>query len=72
MEELRRLADEAAEAPDETVTSKKVLPPTGDKRTYYSLDTYAWPSNGDHTDLDTPWITRDGYPFDKVRVQCTF
>lgn len=66
VEALRREADEAADASDDTVTSKTVLPPTGDKRTYYSLDTYAWPSNGNHTDLDTPWISRDGYPFAKV------
>jgi len=64
-------ADAAARAADETITNKRIMPPTGDKRTYYTLDTYAWPSNYDYTDLETPWITRNGYPFAKVRPNCS-
>ena len=56
-----------ASAEDETVISKKIVPPTGDKRTYMSLATYCWPSNPE--DLDhpkDPWVCKDSIPFDGV------
>ena len=60
-------ANKAAEAEDDTVTSKMIMPPTGSKRTFYSLHTYAWPINGNYSDLVTPWEVRDGYMYLKVR-----
>ena len=64
-----KLAEEYAAKPDMSVTSKRVIPPTGDKRTYLSLDTYSWPANNSTTDPVGPWYKRDGYPFPGVRCQ---
>ena len=67
VEILVAAAETAAAAEDATVTSKVVMPPTGTKRTYYSLDTYAWPTNGNISDFETPWVARDGYMNAEVR-----
>lgn len=67
VELLKEVAENASNSGDQTVVSKKVTPPTGTKRTYYSLDTYSWPSNGNETDLTTPWTIKDGYVYAKVR-----
>ena len=60
-------ADAAAATPDDTVTSKLIVPISGTKRSFVALDTYAWPSNGNATDVETPWELRDGYPNPDVR-----
>lgn len=41
-----------------TVTSKSQVPPSGDKRDYYSLSTYWWPDSTKKDGL--PYIRRDG------------
>lgn len=67
VELLKALAETALLSDDQTVVWKDITPPTGDKRTYYSLDAYVWPSNGNATDLTTPWDVRDGYVYAEVR-----
>lgn len=65
-----RKAKALGAAPDETVTSKTIVPPTGDKRTYMSLATYCWPSNPE--DLENPkgpWNCKDAVPFPGVCTQ---
>lgn len=66
---LQDKANGAADTPDETITSKEIMPPTGTKRTFYSLHTYAWPPNGNYSDFTTPWEIRDGYMYLKARWQ---
>jgi hypothetical protein len=66
---LLALAAEIAKEEDEVITTKKVIPPTGDKRTYVSLATYCWPSNPDNLeDPQGPWTCKDGHPFPGVRA----
>lgn len=69
---LLLLAKQAADEEDEVITTKTMVPPTGDKRTYMSLATYCWPSNPE--DLETPqgpWTCTDGKPFPGVRPVST-
>ena len=55
---LLREADKALDQKPVTVTSKKQVPPSGDKRDYMSLAPYWWP---DPTKKDgLPYIRRDG------------
>jgi hypothetical protein len=68
VKQLLQFAKKAANHKDETITSKAIVPPTGDKRTYVSLATYCWPSNPE--DLEHPkgpWKCIDGKPFLDVR-----
>jgi hypothetical protein len=61
------LARTAADDPDEVITTKQMMPPTGDKRTYVSLATYCWPPNGDDLAISKePWTCIDGKPFPEV------
>lgn len=58
---LDRLAEDAAEAMEQPLVSvldKQRVPPSGDKRDYYSLGIYWWPDPGKEDGL--PYIRRDG------------
>jgi hypothetical protein len=55
---LIRDADEALKQKPVTVTSKKQIPPGGDKRDYMSLAPYWWPDSSKKDGL--PYIRRDG------------
>lgn len=46
------------EMPPLSVTAKKQVPPSGDKRDYYSLSTYWWPDSSQKDGL--PYIRKDG------------
>jgi hypothetical protein len=58
VQEIITHADEALVGPDETVTAKTTVPPSGDKHDYLSLAPFFWPNNNTATGL--PWIRRDG------------
>ena len=58
LERLRRRADRALRMAPVTVTSKPMLPPSGDKHDYMSLAPYWWPDPKSKTGL--PYIRRDG------------
>ncbi|MEI8310049.1 MAG: alginate lyase family protein [Verrucomicrobiota bacterium] len=60
MRRLLSLAEEALSSGPFTVTDKKHLPPSGDKRDYFSLSIYFWP-NPDTPD-GLPYAPRDGQP----------
>ena len=51
-------AEQALDAPLETVTAKTVLPPSGDPHDYMSLGSYWWPNPDMHDGL--PYVRRDG------------
>lgn len=51
-------ADAALGAPASTLLDKKHLPPSGDKRDYFSLSVYFWPDPSKPEGL--PYIPRDG------------
>lgn len=60
MQQLLELAEEALLTGPFSVTDKKHIPPTGDKRDYFSLSIYFWP-NPDTPD-GLPYAPRDGQP----------
>src|SRR4029078_6305232 len=55
---LRSDADKALTAGSFSVTSKTVVPPSGDKRDYMSQAPYFWPNPKSQSGL--PYIRRDG------------
>jgi hypothetical protein len=60
MRRLLALAESALSSGPFSVTAKKNLPPSGDKRDYFSLSIYFWP-NPDTSD-GLPYVPRDGQP----------
>ena len=60
MQRLLALAEDALAAGPFSVTDKRHLPPSGDKRDYFSLSIYFWP-NPDTPD-GLPYAPRDGEP----------
>lgn len=58
MNALRREAGKALRQGPFTVTTKKILPPGGDRHDFFALDPYAWPNPKSKDGL--PWIRRYG------------
>ena len=73
MRRLLALAEVALASEPFSVTDKKHLPPSGDKRDYFSLSIYFWP-NPDTPD-GLPYVPRDGQPnpeisdYDRPRLE---
>lgn len=55
---LKQMADEAIRLPALTVTSKKIVPPSGDLHDYLSFSRYWWPDPDKPDGL--PYIRKDG------------
>ena len=60
MRRLLALAEEALLTGPLSVTDKKHVPPSGDKRDYFSLSIYFWPDENSPDGL--PYVPRDGLP----------
>lgn len=69
---LQMLAEKAATAPLDTVTSKRITPPSGDKRDFVSLKQYAWPSNNSTQHPTGQWALRSGFPFTGVCLDVAY
>jgi hypothetical protein len=63
---LMMFAEKAAAAPLDTVTSKRITPPSGDKRDFVSLNMFAWPSSNSTQHSQGPWVLQPGIPFSGV------
>lgn len=60
MRRLLALAEEALTSGPFSVTDKRPVPPSGDKRDYFSLSVYFWPDESSPDGL--PYVPRDGMP----------
>ena len=60
------VAKEVLKLPDLTVTDKSNVPPSGDKRDYYSVSRYWWPDKEKKDGL--PWIRKDGVTNPVIRT----
>ena len=57
-EKLLRSAEASLQVRNPSVVHKSLVPPSGDKRDYYSISRYWWPDPSKPDSL--PWIRRDG------------
>ena len=59
-------AKELLDSPDLSLTEKSSVPPSGDKRDYYSVSRYWWPDPKKKDGL--PWIRKDGVTNPVIRT----
>ncbi|CNI73777.1 alginate lyase family protein [Yersinia intermedia] len=57
-QQLLQQADKALQQPDQSVTDKSIVPPSGSKHDYLSLSAYWWPDSQKSDGL--PWVRKDG------------